>query len=351
METNDITINLDLLTEAQKALIEDTLDSVSKIVVTVHKSPDGDAIGSALAWAMFLQGRGKQAEVVVPDADPDFLHWLPRHNSIIIYDKHKDRGDKLISDAELIFCLDYNELSRVEEMQPVMSQSKARKIMIDHHVNPAIDTILTVSHPEMSSTSELVFRIINQLGGTKAISHDMAVCIYCGMMTDTGGFTFNSNCSDIYLIISELLKKNIDKDTIYNRVFHNYSAWALKLRSYIILKKLNVVNTLHASYYSVTKKEMKDFHFIKGDLEGVVNIPLTMKGHKLSISLREDRDKENLVFVSLRSSCGFHCRQMAVDFFNGGGHEDAAGGRLHCSIEEAENIAMKAILAYKDQLK
>ena len=343
--------SLILLTEDKKRLFESALASASKIVITAHKSPDGDAVGSSLAWKHYMEFLGKQATVIVPDNAPDFLHWLPGYNEIITFDKHKEEAEKAINEAELIFCLDYNELSRTEEVQPAIEKAKAKRIVIDHHVGPTIEAILTVSHPEASSTSELVFKTIYQLSGTKAISHDTAVCIYCGMMTDTGGFTFNSSDPNIYLIISELLKKKIDKDVIYNRVFHNYSPSALRFRSYIILNKLKVVETLHASYYTVTKKEMKEFNFIKGDLEGVVNVPLTMKGHKLSISLREDRDKPNLVFVSLRSSCGFHCRQMAAEFFNGGGHEDAAGGKLFCSIDEAEKTAMRAILAFKDQLQ
>lgn len=349
--TKDQNTDINLLTESECTLFKKTLDSVSNIVITVHKSPDGDAMGSGLAMKLYLQSLGKNATLVIPDACPDFLHWLPGFNTVVNYDKRKEEADKLIKQAELIFSLDYNQLSRVEEMQPAVEATTVPKILIDHHERPTVQAIISVSHPEASSTCELVFKVISQLSGVESISHDMAVCIYCGMMTDTGGFTYNSCRPDIFLIISELLKKNIDKDAIYNKVFHNYSQWALKLRSYIIYKKLNVVDSLHASYFSVTRKEMHDFHFIKGDLEGVVNIPLSMKGHKLSISLREDRDKKNHVFVSLRSSCGFHCREVAEKFFNGGGHDDAAGGQLYCSIEEAEKIAMRAIIAFKDDLR
>lgn len=350
MDNNTSTDTLSLLSDQQRKTFEGALGNACNIVITAHKSPDGDAVGASLALKQYLDNMGKQVAVVLPDADPDFLHWLPGHNAIVNYDKQRETGNKLIVGADLIFCLDYNELSRLEDMQNAVGNATASKILIDHHVGPKIDTCLTISHPEASSTSELVFRAIAQLSGVKSVSHDMAVCVYCGMMTDTGGFTYNSNKPDIYIIISELLRKGIDKDVIYNRVFHNYSAWAIKFRAYVIKDKLNVIESLHASYFTVTKKEMKEYHFIKGDLEGLVNVPLTMKGHKLSISLREDRDHENVVFVSLRSSCGFHCRQMAAEFFNGGGHEDAAGGRLNCSIDVAGDIALKAIMAYKDQL-
>lgn len=348
-ENRDSSINL--LTEEQCAIVNDTLSSVNNILITVHKSPDGDAMGSGLALKQYLQSLGKHATLVIPDACPDFLHWLPGYNSVVNYSKKKEEAEDIIKSAELVFCLDYNQLSRVEEMQSSLEASTAPKILIDHHENPTVPTIVSASHPEATSTCELIFKFIKQMSGTDAITHDIAVCIYCGMMTDTGGFTYNSNRCDVYVIISELIKRNIDKDYIYNKVFHNYSAWALKLRSYIILNKLHIVDSLHASYFSVTKKEMHDYHFIKGDLEGVVNIPLTMKGHKLSISLREDRDKPNHVFVSLRSSCGFHCRKVAERFFNGGGHDDAAGGQLYCSMEEAEQTALRAIIAFKDELK
>jgi len=171
------------------------------------------------------------------------------------------------------------------------------------------------------------------------------------MMTDTGGFTYNSTRPEIFFIISQLLAKGIDKDLIYNKVFHNYTEDCLRLRSYIIFKKLNVIKQLHASYYSVTRADMTKFHFQKGDLEGLVNDPLKMKGHKLSIAFREDTEVDGRILVSLRSSCGFHCQKMATEFFNGGGHADAAGGKLlNSNIAEAEQIALRAILAYKDEL-
>ena len=173
------------------------------------------------------------------------------------------------------------------------------------------------------------------------MAKDCAQCIYCGMMTDTGGFTYNSTRPEIYFVIGQLLSKGIDKDNIYNRVFHNYSVNALRFRAHIIANKMKVVNELHASYFIVTKEDMHRFHFIKGDLEGVVNSPLQIKGLKLSISLREDTERHNLVLVSLRSSNGFHCQPMAVQFFNGGGHADASGGKLYCSITEAEQIVQK----------
>ena len=287
----------------------------------------------------------------MPDAYPDFLQWLPETQEMLRYDKKPQEVQKAFDEADLICCLDFNKTHRVEEMEDTLKNSTAKKLLIDHHLDPDCNNEMNISHPEMCSTCEIVFRLINQLNGYEVMTKECAQAIYCGMMTDTGGFTYNSIRPEIYYIISKLLEKNIDKDKIYNKVFHNYSINALKLRSYIIYRKLQVIKKLNAAYFVITREELKRFHFIKGDLEGVVNIPQQIKGLKLSISLREDREQPNLVLVSLRSGNGFHCQPMATRFFNGGGHADASGGKLFCSIQEAEQIALKAIIAYKDQLK
>lgn len=276
---------------------------------------------------------------------------MPGSNEVLRYDKRPAEVKRAFDAADLVCCLDFNQMMRVEDMRPVLEECKAKRLLIDHHIDPDRNNELTISRTEISSTSEIVFSLIWQLGGYDDMAKDCAQCIYCGMMTDTGGFTYNSTRPEIYFIISQLLAKRIDKDNIYNKVYHNYSTNALKLRGYIIYNKLNVVEELHAAYFAVTKEEMRRFKFIKGDLEGVVNIPQQIKGLKLSISLREDTEKPNVVLVSLRSSNGFHCQPMAVRFFNGGGHADASGGKLHCSIKEAEQIALKAILAFKDELR
>jgi phosphoesterase RecJ-like protein len=171
------------------------------------------------------------------------------------------------------------------------------------------------------------------------------------MMTDTGGFTYNSNDPAIFFIISQLLTKNINKDRIYRNVYHNYSENRLRLTGYVMAEKLVVDSQRHASYYTLTKQDLRRFHFVKGDAEGLVNMPLQIKGHRLSIALREDTDKENLVWVSLRSVDDFPCNKVAAEFFNGGGHLNASGGRLNCSIDEAEKIAQQAILHYEAMLK
>ncbi|WP_444365673.1 DHH family phosphoesterase [Prevotella sp.] len=344
-------MKIELLSEAEIATLKENIDNSNRIVICCHKSPDGDALGSSLAWAEYLRTQGKEPDIIVPDAYPDFLQWLPGTERIIRYDKHAaDKADEMLQKADLIFCLDFNGTNRVDEMKYALEQSPAHKIMIDHHLEPSMDTVLTVSHPQMSSTSELVFRIIWQLGGFEEMSRKCAVCIYCGMMTDTGGFTYNSNQPEIFFIVSQLLTKDIDKDKIYRNVFNNFSPWAIRLRGYLMSQKLNIFNDLHAAYFTISRRDMRDFHFIKGDAEGLVNEPLKIKGMRLSISLREDDRRDNTIWVSLRSVDDFPCNLVASEFFNGGGHLNASGGRLHCTLDEAERVVRRAFAHYEDLL-
>jgi phosphoesterase RecJ-like protein len=344
-------MNLNILTDDQLAQLSQLISDAQTIVITCHTNADGDAIGSSLGWREYLCSLGKEPVIIVPDQYPDFLQWLPNTEKIIRYDKHKEKADMLLKIADLVFCLDYNTLSRTADMQASLEASYAKKVLIDHHLNPDVDSVLTVSQPEACSTSELVFRIVWQLGAFEGLGKHFAIPVYCGMMTDTGGFTYNSCASEIYFIISELLTKGIDKDRIYRNVYNNYSENRLRLTGYVMLEKLVVDTARHASYYALTRQDLRRFHFVKGDAEGLVNMPLQMKGHKLSISLREDTEKENLIWVSLRSVDDFPCNKMAAEFFNGGGHLNAAGGRLNCSVDEAVRIAQQAILHYESQLK
>ena len=344
-------MNTNLLSATEEAALRTVITDSKNIIITCHKSPDGDAIGASLAWAEYLYTLGQEPTIVVPDAYPDFLHWMPGTEKIVRYDKHTDKVEALFHDADLIFCLDFNSNDRVDEMKDTLDAATAKRVMIDHHLNPQMDTLLTVSHPTMSSTCELVFRIITQLGGFEEMGKKCATCIYCGMMTDTGGFTYNSNSPEIFYIISQLLTKGIDKDKIYRNVYNNYSPWAIRMRGYLMSQKLNVFADLHASYFSISRRDMRDFHFIKGDAEGLVNEPLRIKGMRLSVSLREDDRRDNLIWVSLRSVDDFPCNKVAAEFFNGGGHLNASGGRLYCSLNEAEKVVRRAFAHYADLLR
>ena len=339
-------MNIDILTNDQVAQLSRLISDAGNILITCHKSPDGDAIGASLGWADYLRSLGKEPTIIIPDQYPDFLSWMPNTEKIVRYDKHREKCDMLFKIADLVFCLDYNTPSRVEEMEQALINSPAPKVLIDHHLDPDVPAVLSISHPDLSSTCELVFRIVWQLDGFQQLTKQFAIPIYCGMMTDTGGFLYNSTRSEIYFIIGELLTKRIDKDKIYRNVYHNYSEDRIRLMGYVMYEKLVYLPESHAAYYTLTREELKRFHFTKGDAEGLVNIPQQIKGLKLSISLREDTDKSNIVWVSLRSVDDFPCNKMAEEFFNGGGHLNASGGRINGTMEEAIATVNRAISAY-----
>ena len=342
---------IDILNEAQLSQLDQLIISADTILITCHKSPDGDAIGSCLGWAEYLRSRGKDPTVIVPDQFPDFLMWLPNTEKIVRYDKHKEKCDMLFKIADLIFCLDFNATSRVSDMEPALVGSPAPKVLIDHHLDPTVPAVLSISHPEACSTCELVFRIAWQMNGFQSLGRQFAIPVYCGMMTDTGGFLYNSSRPEIYFIIGELLTKHIDKDRIYRNVYHNYSEDRIRLMGYVMYEKLTYLPEYHTAYYTINKDELRRFHFIKGDAEGLVNIPQQIKGLRLSISLREDTEKKNLIWVSLRSVDQFPCNKMASEFFNGGGHLNASGGHLDMTMEEAVETVRRAIIAYAEMLK
>ena len=344
-------MNIDILNGDQLAYLSRLITNSQNIIITCHRSPDGDAIGSCLGWAEFLRTQGKDPVVIVPDQFPDFLQWLPNTEKTVRYDKHRDKSDMLFKIADLVFCLDFNTPSRVDEMEQALISTQATRVLIDHHLSPDVPASLTISHPEMSSTCELVFRIVWQMGCFEKQGKHFAIPIYCGMMTDTGGFTFNSTRPEIFFIISQLLTKRIDKDKIYRNVYHNYSENRIRLMGYVMYEKLRYLPEYHASYYTITREEQRRFNFIKGDAEGLVNIPQQIKGLRLSISLREDTEKDNVVWVSLRSVDDFPCNKMAEQFFNGGGHLNASGGRINGTISEAEQVVRQAIEAYAGLLK
>lgn len=344
-------MDINLLNNNEVAKLSDLVSFAHNIVIICHINADGDALGSSLTWAGYLEQQDKAVTVIAPDLYPDFLQWIPGTNKVIRFDKHPYEAGTSIANADLICSMDFGALSRAGAgIEDAVGKSKAPIMLIDHHLNPNINAALSISRPELSSTAELVFRIIWQLGGYDAMTKDMAITAYTGMMTDTGGFTYNSTRPEIYHIISLLLAKGIDKDKIYRNVYHVFSVDRLRLTGYVLYQKLKVLTPYKASYYTISRDDQKRFHFTKGDAEGLVNMPLQIKGHRLSISLREDTEKNNLVWVSLRSVDDFPCNLMAEEFFNGGGHKNASGGRLYCSLTEAELTVRAAIRKYADRL-
>ena len=329
------------------------LKEVKNVVILGHSSPDGDAMGSALGWSEYLRHLGKRVTIVMPNPASDFLKWLPGAQYVLYYTEaaHQAKARHAIAEAELICCLDFNQLSRVrDDVKGLVEKSKARRIMIDHHLAPDTEGMaLVVSRPKASSASELVFRVINELGGYDQMTRSGACCLYCGMMCDTGSFSYNSSDPEIYLIIAMLIAKGIDKDRIYRNIYHCFSTNRLKFWGYMLHEKLQFYAGGRASIMAYSREEMKRFKYIRGDAEGLVNQPLQVKGCRLSICLREDTELD-VIRVSLRSVDDVPCNKISAEFFNGGGHLNASGGELACTLDEAIKIAEQAIEKYRDIL-
>lgn len=329
--------------------VEKWFEKADKIVIVSHVSPDGDAIGSSLGLYHFLSSQDKTVHVIVPNAFPDFLRWMPGAKDIIQYNRYKEFADKLIQEADVICCLDFNVLSRIDEMEEAVRTSPGRKMLVDHHLCPGDFARIVISHPDISSTAELVFRLICQLGNFSDISKEGAECIYTGMMTDTGGFIYNSNNREIYLIIGELLSKGIDKDEIYRNVYNNNSEGRLRLQGYVLYEKMQLYPQFKSALISLSREEQKRFQYAKGDTEGLVNIPLSIKDICFSAFLREDTEKD-MIKISLRSVGTFPCNQVATKYFNGGGHLNASGGEFYGTLDEAIELFKRALIEFEDLL-
>lgn len=317
----------------------------TKFVIVAHVSPDGDAVGSSLALAHFLKGCGKDSvSVVYPNEFPLFYKWMPGAEDAVIFEKHEKFASKLVGEADVIFAMDFNEIKRLEKLAPVVEQSQAKKILIDHHLNPSDFCEVVMSYPTMSSTCELLYRFISQLGKTNRISRDCAECLYAGMMTDTGSFTFNSNRSEIYTIVGELIRLGIDKDKIYRLVNQVYSENRLRMMGYILYEKMKIYPDYHAALMTLSKEELNRFHYVTGDTETFVNLPLSIDGVGFSCFIREDPD---YIKISLRSVGDFPCQIFAKRYFNGGGHKNASGGEFYGSLQEAIDLFEKALKEFE----
>ena len=304
-----------------------------KFVIVTHVSPDGDALGSSLGLYHFLNAYGKDSvAVVVPNDFPQFYKWMPGAKDIVIYERYPEFAEKLLNEADVIFCLDFNEPKRVEKVAKALLESPGRRVMIDHHLNPADFCRVTMSHPEISSTSEMIFRFICRMGMFDLLPKSSAECIYTGMMTDTGAFTYNSNKPEIYAIIEELIKKGIDKDRIYRQVFQVYSESRLRLQGYVLYEKMKVYPEKHTALITLSNEEAKRFNFRTGDSEGFVNMPLSIADVVFSVFIREDKD---YVKISLRSVGDFPCNEFAARYFHGGGHKNASGGEFYGTLNDA----------------
>ena len=326
------------------ARLRELIDSAKEIVITCHVSPDGDAIGSSLAMQRVMSRLKKIAWVVTPDLAPRSLGFLPGVHDIIAASQKPARARELMARADLVVCLDFNAIMRVDKLGESLRKSPAPKVLIDHHLYPESFAEVIISRPEASSTCYLLYNVLCALGMDSLIDREAAECIYTGMMTDTGGFTYNSNDPGLYLVIAALLERGFDKDRIYKLVFDTSSETRLRLCGYALYKKMMVFPEHKAALITLSCEELAEFNYCKGDTESLVNRPLAMPGVVWSVFLRED--EHGFVKVSTRSKGHFPVNKVCERHFGGGGHENAAGGEFYGSLDEAVAVLLEAMPEY-----
>lgn len=323
------------------------IDKYDRFVVCTHMSPDGDALGSSLATANMLRRKGKQAVVVFNDTPGENLSFIPGAKGELVYDVQdpsqpstKEAAQKAIREAECFIITDLNVPSRMGDMRDEVMASQAPKILIDHHIGPSeTDFDVVVSHPEASSACELVYTFFMQLGDDALIDRNIATELYCGMMTDTGQFVFASNRPQVYMIVARLLQEGFEKEQLHRDLVLEPERRA-RLKGYVLQQKMQILHDHKAAFFSLNKTELKRFNHQKGDSEGFVNMPLDIYGVMVSAFFREEK---NFVKVSLRSKGDYPVNLLAQKFFNGGGHKNASGGEFHGSLEQAEQLFVKAL--------
>lgn len=312
------------------------------IVIVSHTNPDGDAIGSSLAWASVLRRYGHNVEFVVPNRYPVFLEWLDGISSIVIFKNNQQLVEKLIAQADIIFCLDFNQIHRLEGIGELMEKNKkAKLVLIDHHLDPPPIFDLEISNAESSSTSFMIYKLIENLDGTQIIDKTMAEQIYVGIMTDTGSFSFGFLTPELFRAVAVLLEKGIDIPYINRKVYHSFSVDRLRLLGHTLQKiETMTVNGNQVAYIALKESELREFNFQMGDSEGFVNYPLSIRDLALSTIFIETR---NFIRISFRSRPDVDVSKFAKLYFNGGGHKNAAGGKSYVSMAETIENYKKAV--------
>ncbi|WBL24556.1 DHH family phosphoesterase [Zunongwangia sp. HGR-M22] len=325
------------------------LSRANNIVIVPHKGPDGDAIGSTLALMHFLKEKGHNAKVIAPNEYPIFLKWLPGNDEVIIYEENTADANSIIEDAEIIFTLDFNDLSRCGDMQQALEASKATFIMIDHHQEPATYADYTYSNPKMSSTCEMVYHFIDKLRAKNKITPQIASCLYTGIMTDTGSFRFSSTSATTHRVIADLIDKGAKNSDIHQDVFDTNSESRLQLLG-VALNNLKVNRQYRTAYITMSQEELDANNFRKGDTEGFVNYGLSLDGIIFAAIFIENK-QEGIIKISFRSKGNFSVNTFARTHFNGGGHNNAAGGRSDENMNDTIVKFNSLLPDYKEQLQ
>lgn len=312
--------------------IQELLVSPKKIAIIPHRSPDGDAMGSTLGLYHLLKKLGHDAVVIAPNEFPEFLAWLPDSEKVLIYEKDKANVTTVLQKAELVFTLDFNALHRTGEMENVLSKLTVPFIMVDHHQKPDNYAIYTYSDTNFGSTCEMIYNLILFLGHKNLIDKTIASCLYTGIVTDSGSFRFPSTTSMTHRVVAELLDIGVENGDIHNSLFDNNSYHRLQLLGRA-LQNMKVLPEYKTSYIKLTQQELDEFHYVKGDTEGIVNYGLTIRGIIFTAIFIENKE-EGIIKISFRSQGNFDVNQFARNYFNGGGHINAAGGKSTLSLDE-----------------
>ena len=311
-------------------------EPAKKIVILSHTNPDGDAVGSSIAWGEALRNIGHSVTCIVPNKYPYYLDWMTGIRDIVIF-KTDEQGvtERAVAEADIIFCLDFHSLSRLDALgDMIAANTTAKRVLIDHHLDPSQQFDLMFSHPESSSTSYLVYKLIEALWGAQSVTATQAEVLYVGMMTDTGNFSFSHLTPALYHSLAVLSATGIDIPQIYNNVYNSFTEGRARLFGYTINRKMKLLRKGTVAHMSLTEDEMRRFWFQQGDSEGFVNYPLTIKKMRMSAMFTEHKD---FIRVSLRSRGAVDVNLFAGRYFEGGGHRNAAGGKSYVSM--AETIA------------
>lgn len=312
--------------------VKEAIQGAEKIVITAHRSPDGDAMGSSVAMYHYIKALGKKPVICHPDPSPDFLDWITKGVEIYNFEDHEQTVKELMANAELIFCLDYNAEDRLGHgMSPLLTTSKAKKVMIDHHPNPDNFTDYPISETHLCSTCQIVYELISQGGDLDRINVKCGEAIYLGIMTDTGSFRYPSVDARTHEIVANLIQLGVDHTSVHERTFDDVGVDRLRLRGYAISEKLEIITQYGVAFISLTGDELERFHYRKGDTEGLVNIALSVSGIKVAAFFSQ---KDGEIKISFRSKGTIAVNMLASEHFDGGGHKNAAGGMSHMSMDE-----------------
>lgn len=314
--------------------IQDTfalLQNPKHVFITTHHKPDGDAIGSMLALTHYLACKGHKVTAVSPSELPDFLCWLPGTELVMNYEAEPKAVQKALDTADLIFCLDFNDLSRVRSMEPMMSNATQPRILIDHHMFPKPVFDYGISIPEKSSTCEMIYDYINLAGDNTLINPAIAACIYTGAMTDTGSFRFPACTASVHEMIADLMRKGLKHSIIHEEVYDSWSERRMRFLGHVLHNSMELFPGLHTGLIALSKEDLDRFQVQTGDTEGLVNYPMSVAGIRFATMILERKDG---IKLSFRSKGDFDVNAFARKYFNGGGHFNASGGQSPQSFSE-----------------